>query len=81
MQKYSTRFDGLEPSSSYIIHISTELEEKPVVQTKQQFKTRQQTAKEQTEQTLWFVIWDWLFSCNEQFKKWHKAKEQTEQNK
>ena len=50
MQKYSTRFDGLEPSSSYIIHISTELDGKTVVQTKQQFKTGQQKAKEQTEQ-------------------------------
>ena len=56
MQKYSTRFDGLEPSSSYIIHISTELDGKTVVQTKQQFKTRKQKAKEQTEQNLWFVI-------------------------
>ena len=56
MQKYSTRFDGLEPSSSYIIHISTELDGKTVVQTKQQFKTLQQNPKENAEQNKWFMI-------------------------
>ena len=54
MQKYSTRFDGLVPSTSYMIHISTELDGKTVVQTKQQFKTLKQNTKEQTEQNMWF---------------------------
>jgi len=48
-QKYSTRFDGLTPSSTYMIHISTELDGKTVVQTKHQFKTLQQNQIETAE--------------------------------
>ena len=41
LSKYSARFDGLQPGTSYDIHIATELDGKTVVQTKHTFKTVQ----------------------------------------
>ena len=41
LTKYSARFDGLKPGTSYDIHIATELDGKTVVQTKHTFKTVQ----------------------------------------
>ena len=41
MSKYSARFDGLKPGTSYDIQVATELAGKTVVQTRHTFKTLQ----------------------------------------
>ena len=46
LSKYRARFDGLQPGTSYDIHIATELDGKTVVQTKQTIKTLQSDTHE-----------------------------------
>ena len=41
LSKYSARFDGLKPGTSYDIQVATELAGKTVVQTRHTFKTLQ----------------------------------------
>jgi len=49
--KYSARFDGLDPSTKYTIHISTELEGKTVVQGKHEFQARHEAENDDGAQS------------------------------
>ena len=69
MYKYSARFDGLQPGTSYDIHIATELDGKTVVQTKHTIKTLQgedsdkKSLDGQTQRSCLFFAF--LFKLNE----------------
>ena len=51
MSKYSARFDGLQPGTSYDIQVATELAGKTVVQTRQTFKTLKSQSDSDTADT------------------------------